>query len=317
MPAKQRLEMIDCNHPTLSIVRQCKLFSIHRSAVYYKPAQENAENLAIMRALDEQYMQTPFYGVKRLRVILAELGYTVNIKRIRRLMRAVGWKTVYCKPRTTRPDPIALKYPYLLTGLQVTRANQVWGIDITYVPMKDGFMYLCAVIDLYSRFVVGWGVNNQMTAEWCADIVQGAVTRYGKPEIINSDQGSQFTADAYTKMIKKLEIKISMDGKGRAIDNIYIERLWRTIKYEHLYLFNYDSVINLMKGLRRFFLFYNEQRIHQSLDYKTPIEIYTGIARRKPLPGAALTKSMAVSPVGQLSGAGKYGHTFCQSPVVS
>ncbi|WP_217605263.1 IS3 family transposase [Chitinophaga sp. GbtcB8] len=316
MPAKQRLELIDCNHPALSISRQCKLFSIHRSAVYYKPAQESAENLAIMRMLDEQYMRTPFYGVLRLRVVLAELGYTVNAKRIRRLMRAVGWKTVYCKPRTTRPDPIALKYPYLLTGLQITRPNQVWGIDITYVPMKDGFMYLCAVIDLYSRFVVGWGVKNQMTAEWCAAIVQDAVAAHGKPEIINSDQGSQFTADAYTKMIKGLQIKISMDGKGRAIDNIFIERLWRTLKYEHLYLFNYDMVISLMKGLRRFFLFYNEQRIHQSLDYKTPIEIYKGIDRLKPLPGAALTKSMAVSSVVTRSGGIKYNHTFCQSQIV-
>jgi putative transposase len=300
MPVKQRLELIDCNHPTLSISRQCKIYSIYRSAVYYRPAQESSENLAIMRILDEQYMLTPFYGVLRMRVILAELGYTVNAKRIRRLMRAVGWKTVYCKPRTTRPDPIALKYPYLLTGMQITRANQVWGIDITYVPMKQGFMYLCAVIDLYSRFVVGWGLNNQQTAEWCAAIVQSAVNTYGKPEIINSDQGSQFTADAYTKIIKRLEIRISMDGKGRAIDNIYIERLWRTVKYEHLYLFSYDTVISLMKGLRRFFLFYNEQRVHQSLDYKTPLEIYSGVERRKALPGAAFTKSTAVSSIGIL-----------------
>lgn len=316
MPAKQRLELIDCNHPSFSISRQCKIFSIHRSAVYYRPAQESAENLAIMRVLDEQYMRTPFYGVLRLRVVLAELGYTVNAKRIRRLMRAVGWKTVYCKPRTTRPDPIALKYPYLLTGLQITRPNQVWSIDITYVPMKEGFMYLCAVIDLYSRFVVGWGINNQMTAQWCSAIVQNAVATHGKPEIINSDQGSQFTADAYTKTVKGLQIRISMDGKGRAIDNIFIERLWRTLKYEHLYLFNYDTVISLMKGLRRFFLFYNEQRNHQSLDYKTPIEIYKGIERLKPLPGAAFTKSMAVSSAGSQSGGIKYSHTFCESPIV-
>ncbi|QJB35924.1 IS3 family transposase [Chitinophaga oryzae] len=317
MPAKQRLDLIDCNHPVLSISRQCKIFSIHRSAVYYKPAEESSENLTIMRVLDEQYMRTPFYGVKRLRVVLAELGYIVNPKRLRRLMRTIGWQTAYCKPRTSRPDPIALKYPYLLTGLQVTRSNQVWSIDITYVPMRDGFMYLCAIIDVYSRYVVGWGINNYMSAEWCAGIVQNAVAEHGKPEIINSDQGSTFTADAYTKAIKRLEVRISMDGKGRAIDNIFIERLWRTIKYEHLYLHNYDTVISLVKGLRRFFLFYNEQRIHQSLDYKTPIEIYKECNRLKPLPGAALTKSVTVSSDGTLSGGGNYGHTLCQSPIVS
>ncbi|WP_106530531.1 IS3 family transposase [Chitinophaga niastensis] len=311
------MALIDCCHPQLSIAAQCKMYSIHRSNVYYRPIGESQENLAIMRVLDEQYMNTPFYGVLRLRILLRELGYQVNEKRIRRLMRVVGWKTVYCKPRTTRPNPVALKYPYLLTGLKVTRPNHVWEIDITYVPMKDGFMYLCAVIDMYSRFVVGWGVNNQMTAEWCIDIVQSAVDTYGKPEILNSDQGSQFTADAYTKKVKGQGVRISMDGKGRAIDNIFIERLWRTVKYEHLYRLKYDNVLALLKGLRRFFLFYNEQRFHQSLDYKTPIEIYTGINKPQPLRGATLAKSTTVSADEILSGISNYSHTHCQSPNVS
>ena len=248
IPMKQRLALLDCNHHTLSIATQCKLYVINRSTVYYKPTGESRENLDIMRILDEQYMQTPFFGVKHLRRTLAELGYRVNVKRIRRLMQLVGWKTVYCKPRTTRPDPIALKYPYLLTGLKVTEPNQVWSIDITYVPMKDSFAYLCAIIDIYYRLIVGWGINNQMSAEWCADIVEDAVGHYGSPQIINSDQGSQFTSDVYIAAAKRHGIRISMDGKGRALDNIFIERLWRTVKHEHLYIYKYVHGSQPAKG---------------------------------------------------------------------
>lgn len=220
----------------LSIVKQCELLDVSRSGLYYKPVGESDENLAIMRLMDEQYLDTPFYGVERLLVLLICLGYQINRKRLRRLMKLQGWQTLYPTPRTTRTDPAAYKYPYLLKGLQTERKNQVWAIDITYVPMKHGFMYLCAIIDLHTRYVVGWGISNTMTAEWCTELVKDAISLHGKPEIMNSDQGSQFTSEIYIELLKENEIRISMDGKGRAIDNIFIERLWRTVKYEHIYL---------------------------------------------------------------------------------
>ncbi|MEI6950857.1 IS3 family transposase [Paraflavisolibacter sp. H34] len=267
--------MIEKDHPELSMVKQCELLEISRSGLYYEPEPESEENLAIMRVLDEQYFKTPFYGVERLTVLLAGMGYAVNVKRVRRLMKLQGWQTLYPMPRTTQADPAAYKYPYLLRDLQIQRRNQVWAIDITYVPMKRGFMYLCALIDVHTRFVVGWGVSNTMTAEWCTEIVLEAVARYGTPEIINSDQGSQFTSEVYTKFLKGKEIQISMDGKGRAIDNIFIERLWRTVKYEDIYLHVYEDGLSLYRGLKKFFSFYNEERCHQSLEYETPHQLYS------------------------------------------
>ena len=189
-------------------------------------------------------------------------------------MKLQGWQTLYPAARTTRIDPAAYKYPYLLRGLCVERKNQVWAIDITYVPMKQGFMYLCAIIDLHTRYVVNWGISNSMTAEWCTELVTDAIAMHGKPEIINSDQGSQFTSEVYTSMLKDKEILISMDGKGRAIDNIFIERLWRTVKYEHIYLHVYEDGLSLYKGLEKYFSFYNGERRHQSLDDITPHEAY-------------------------------------------
>jgi putative transposase len=225
--------LIEKDYPKLSVVRQCDLLEVSRSGLYYEPVAESAENLQVMRTLDEQYLKTPFYGVERLLPLLVGLGYP---KRLRRLMRLQGWQTLYPRPRTTKSDPAAYKYPYLLKDLEVKRNNQVWAIDITYVPMKRGFLYLCAVIDLYSRYVVGWGVSNTMTAEWCTEILQEAISTHGAPEMINSDQGSQFTSEVYTALLKCKGIQISMDGKGRAIDNIFIERLWRSVKYEDIYL---------------------------------------------------------------------------------
>jgi putative transposase len=189
-------------------------------------------------------------------------------------MKLQGWQTLYPTPRTTRIDPAAYKYPYLLKGLAIERKNQVWAIDITYIPMKNGFMYLCAVIDLHTRYVVGWGISNTMTAEWCTEIVQDAISLHGKPEIMNSDQGSQFTSEIYIELLKKNDIQISMDGKGRAIDNIFIERLWRTVKYEHIYLHVYEDGLSLYKGLNTYLKFYNGERRHQSLSNKTPEEYY-------------------------------------------
>lgn len=265
---------IETDHPELSIVKQCELLEISRSGLYYQPVPESDENLSVLRWLDEQYLHTPFFGVERLLVLLAVLGHTINRKRLRRLMRLHGWQTLYPKRRTTCIDPAAYKYPYLLRGVSIERKNQAWAIDITYVPMKKGFMYLCAVIDLYTRYVVSWGISNTMTAEWCCEVVQQAISTNGKPEILNSDQGSQFTSEVYVQLLKDNDIQISMDGKGRAIDNVFVERLWRTVKYEHIYLHAYEDGLSLYKGLQQYFLFYNGERRHQSLDNKTPQNAY-------------------------------------------
>jgi putative transposase len=277
-PLTERRKMIEAEHDKLSIVEQCQLLQVSRSGFYYEPQSESEENLAIMRIMDEQYLETPFYGVERLLVLLTALAYNINRKRVRRLMKVHGWQTLYPTPRTTRIDPAAYKYPYLLRGLSIERKNQVWAIDITYVPMKKGFMYLCAIIDLHTRYVVNWGISNSMSAEWCTELVADAIALHGNPEIINSDQGSQFTSEVYTNMLKQKEIKISMDGKGRAIDNIFIERLWRTVKYEHIYLHVYEDGLTLYKGLHKYFSFYNGERRHQSLNYKTPEEHYLKMA---------------------------------------
>jgi putative transposase len=266
--------MIEKDNTEISQVKQCELLKVSRSGLYYKPVKESAENLSILRLLDEQYLKTPFYGVERLLVLLMAAGYQINRKRLRRLMKIQGWQTLYPVPRTTRTDPVAYKYPYLLKDLQVVRPNQVWAIDITYIPMKSGFMYLCALIDLHTRYVVGWGVSNTMTAEWCTEIISDALAAHGTPEIINSDQGSQFTSDVYIDLLKENGIQISMDGKGRAVDNIFIERLWRSVKYEHLYLHVYEDGLSLFKGLRKYFTFYNDERRHQSLEYVTPANLY-------------------------------------------
>ncbi|MES1159394.1 MAG: IS3 family transposase, partial [Bacteroidota bacterium] len=193
-----RRSMIDKQHPHFSVVRQCALLGLHRSGLYYKPCAESQENLAILRFMDEQYLRTPFFGVRRLRAWLVRAGYKINRKRIRRLMEVWGWQTIYRRPRTTIPQPGVYKYPYLLKDLVVNRANQVWAMDITYVPMRRGYMYLCAIIDLQSRFVVNWSVSNTMTAEWCRQVAEDAIERYGAPEIFNTDQGSQFTSAEFT-----------------------------------------------------------------------------------------------------------------------
>jgi len=274
MPAIERCLMVEANHEQLSVVKQCQLLSLQRSRFYYGPRAETAENLVIMRWLDEQYFDTPFYGVLRLTALLAAAGFVVNTKKVRRLMTLIGWRTLYQQPRTTIADKASYKYPYLLKGLTVTHRNQVWEVDITYLPMAKGFLYLYAVIDVYSRFVVGWGISNSMTAEWCSAITKEAIERHGKPGIINSGQGSQFTSEAHVELLKTYEIKISMDGKGRAIDNIFIERFWRSIKYEDIYLKAYENGVTLYHGVSKYMQFYNTKRLHQSLAYKTPEAFY-------------------------------------------
>ena len=272
--SEQRKGMIDPCCPFLSISAQCQLLTLTRSGFYYIPSGESEENLAIMRQLDRQYFSTPFYGVLRLTALLILAGFKVNKKRVRRLMKLMNWQTIYREPHTTISDKTHYKYPYLLRGLKIERCNQVWAMDITYIPMKTGFMYLTAIIDLHSRYVVQWSLSNTMSAQWCAEVLQEAIKNHGVPEIFNTDQGSQFTSEVFINTLIDNGIKISMDGKGRALDNIFIERLWRSVKYENIYLNVYENGLSLWKGLEQYFQFYNQERLHQSLDYHTPKQKY-------------------------------------------
>jgi putative transposase len=260
----------------LSLQMQCVLLSIHRSGLYYSPVAESEENLHLMRLLDEQYFHTPFYGYRRLREWLLEQGYTVNKKRLSRLLNVMNWQTIYRKPSTTQRNKSHAVYPYLLKGLEINRANQVWAIDITYIPMRRGFLYLFAVLDVHTRFILNWGVSNSMSADWCCSIVEEAIQMHGQPEIINSDQGSQFTSEEYTNLLLKrtTPIQISMDGKGRAIDNIFIERFWKSIKYECIYLHIFEDGVELYEAIKKYMHFYNHKRLHQSLNYQTPAARY-------------------------------------------
>lgn len=270
---EQRRLMVDPSSE-LSLTKQCDLLTIHRSGLYYKPSLETDENLEIMRKLDEQYFKTPFYGVLRLTALLQQEGYKINEKRTRRLMKLIHWQTIYREPKTTISNLTHYKYPYLLKGAKIERANQVWAMDITYIPMRKGFMYLAAIIDLHSRYVVNWSISNTMSAEWCSQVLEEAIVRHGKPEIFNTDQGSQFTSEVFINVLKNNEIQISMDGKGRALDNIFIERLWKSVKYENVYLNVYENGVDLYKGLSQYFEFYNNERLHQSLEYETPFQRY-------------------------------------------
>ena len=266
--------MIELQHNELSIKRQCELLEINRSTLYYSPKEVSGQDLEILKLIGKLYFSRPFYGYRKVAFWLKEQGYLANEKRVRRLMKVVNWKTIYREPRTTISNKEHRKYPYLLKDLEITHKNQVWATDITYIPMAKGFMYLCAIIDLHTRFVLNWSVNNTMSAEWCGEVLQETIDKYGTPEIFNTDQGSQYTSEVHTNILLNNGIKISMDGKGRAIDNIFIERLWRTVKYENVYLQGYTNGISLYKGLKEYFEFYNNERFHQSLEYKTPSKMY-------------------------------------------
>jgi putative transposase len=267
----ERRAMIN-RESNMTIGHQCELLSIHRSGLYYKPVPESEENLCLMRLMDEQYLRTPFYGEPKLTVWLNSKGYHVNHKRVERLMKLMGWQTLYRKPNTSKPGKRRLIYKYLLKDLKVDRSNQVWAVDITYVPMRKGFLYLCAIVDLHTRYILNWSVSNTMTSEWCSQVLKEAIEQHGRPEIINSDQGSQFTSDEWFNACEG--IQISMDGKGRALDNIFIERIWKTVKYECIYLRAFEDGVQLYQGLQEYFQFYNHERIHQSLAYKTPASLY-------------------------------------------
>lgn len=265
--------MIETDHPLLSVRRQCELLGLSRSTLYYQPAGESAENLYLMRLIDEQYLRTPFYGWPRMTAYLRRQGYQVNSKRIRRLMQKMGLQAIYPKPRTSKADKEHKKYPYLLRGLKIARPNFVWCADITYVPMHRGFMYLVAILDWFSRYVLTWQLSNTLDGYFCLDALRQAL-RSGRPAIFNTDQGVQFTAHEFTGCLQSANIQISMDGRGRAMDNIFIERLWRTVKYEDIYLKEYATVSELETGLAAYFRFYNHERPHQSLAYSTPAEVH-------------------------------------------
>jgi len=257
-----------------SLARQCRMLNISRSNFYYKPRPVKAEDLELMRLIDEQYLKTPTWGSRSMRNHLRRLGYKINRKRVQRLMRLMGIEAIYPKPRTSRPHPEHKVYPYLLRGVAVERANQVWSADITYIPMKRGFMYLVAVMDWYSRKVLSWRVSNTLDSEFCIEALQEAIRHYGIPKIFNTDQGAQFTSTGFIDVLKTHAIDISMDGRGRVQDNIFIERLWWTLKYHYLYLWSFENGVDLRQGLRDWFSFYNGERSHQALDNLTPDEVY-------------------------------------------
>jgi len=268
--------MIELNNPSLSVRRQCELIGLNRSTLYYTPAKESGLNLRLMRLIDEEYTRRPFYGRPRLTAYLRRLGYEINPKRVRRLMQRMGLEAIYPRPRTTVASASHKKYPYLLRELEISRPNQVWSADITYVPMMLGFMYLMAIIDWYSRYVIAWELSNTLDSDFCVSALRRALVS-SRPEIFNTDQGVQFTAQSFTTILEEGGIRISMDGRGRALDNIFIERLWRSVKYEDIYLKEYADVSALEAGLDSYFGFYNQERLHQSLSYRTPAEVHFGL----------------------------------------
>lgn len=269
----QRRKLIDPGH-NLSVRDQCDVLSIHRSGLYYAPQGEKQENLEIMRIMDEHYLKHPTEGVIRIQDFLISLGFVVNHKRVRRLLRLMGLMAIYPKRNLSKLGMKKYIHPYLLKGLDIDHPNQVWAIDITYIPMKKGFLYLTAIIDLYSRYVVGWGISNTLEAEASLSVMKQAVKEHGKPEIINSDQGSQFTCEDWVEYLKSEDIQISMDGKGRAIDNIFIERFWRSLKNDYVYLNPASDGVELYQGLKEYIHYYNHKLHHQGIDRRIPAELY-------------------------------------------
>ena len=267
--------LIESGHEHLSVRRQCELLGLNRSSLYYQAAPESVENLRLMRLLDQEYTRHPFYGSRRLTWWLRTQGEEVNRKRVQRLLRLMGLEAIYPKPRLSQAGPGHRLYPYLLRGVKVARPDQVWSADITYVPLAAGFMYLAAILDWYSRYVIAWRLSNTLEGSFCVEMLEEALGQ-GRPEVFNTDQGVQFTAEAFTGRLQAAGVQISMDGRGRCLDNVFVERLWRTVKYENIYLYGYESVRELQRGLASYFAFYNEERFHQALQYRTPGAVYRG-----------------------------------------
>lgn len=260
----------------LSISQQCRILNIPRSSYYHNMLQENAENEHLMRLIDEEYSRHPFFGYRKMRAWLVSRGHKVNGKRVLRLMQKMGIHAIYQSKKTTIPHPDHKKYPYLLRDVKIDRINQVWSTDITYIRLEKGFVYLTAVIDWYSRKVLSWRLSNTMESRFCIEALQEALQNYDKPEIFNTDQGVQFTSMDFVQILKDHKIRISMDSKGRALDNIFVERLWRSVKYEEVYLKEYKDVWDAEENLKNYFSFYNQERFHQALDYLTPDQVYFG-----------------------------------------
>src|SRR5438876_8594678 len=304
MSRAERRALVELEDRALPVTQQCWLLAVSRSSVYRRPVEISDEDLAIMAVIDRQYLARPYYGSRRMAAWLATQGHLVNRKRVQRLMRLMGLVAIYQRPNTSKPAPANKVYPYLLGGLTIARINQVWCADITYIPMAKGFLYLVAVMDWHSRAVLAWRLSNTLGADFCVEALEEALARFGRPEILNTDQGSKFTSDDFTGVLKRHEIAISMDGKGRCMDNIFIERLWRSLKYEEVYLHAYASVAEAKAGIGAWLSFYNEERQHQSLGYRTPRQIYEAglwICGRSALPtGSASPASRASSENGEM-----------------
>ncbi len=275
MSTTERRQKVVKSHPRLGLVQQCKLLGIHRSGLYYRPGNESQLNLKLMKEIDSYFLEHPYYGVERMTDYLnLDLGYRVNVKRVRRLYKLMGLQTIYRKPRTTIRDENSYKYPYLLKDLKIEHPDQVWQTDITYIPMLRGFMYMNAIIDVHSRKILNWSVSNSMDKQWCIELLQDTIAKYGSPQIHNSDQGSQYTSKEYIEVLKKNNVQISMDGKGRALDNIYIERFWKSIKYEKIYLNPPNGGLDLYQMVREYIEFYNTKRRHTEIGKVPPDQIY-------------------------------------------
>ena len=266
--------MVDHRHPSLSVARQCSLLDISRSGLYYRPVRIADEDLTLVKLIDRQYLATPFYGARKIAAWLKSQGHLINRKRVRRLMQVMGLKAIYRRPRTSKPAAGHKIYPYLLSGMAITRPNQVWAADITYIPMARGFLYLVVIMDWHSRYVLAWRLSNTLDADFCVDALKEAL-RKGRPDIFNTDQGAQFTSEMFTGLLEQHGIRISMDGKGSYNDNLFIERLWRTVKYEEVYLKAYQDGRDARAELGQYFRFYNDERPHQAHGYRTPAEIFS------------------------------------------
>ena len=271
----QKRNLVELSHSEIPIYRQCELLELPRSSFYYKPVGVSEYNLHLMGMIDKQYTKHPFYGILRMTAWLRDEGYQVNHKRIQRLMQLMGLKAIYPKPRLSVSGDISEKYPYLLRGLVIQRPNQVWATDITYIKLRQGFVYLVAVMDWFSRYVLSWEISNSLDGFFCISALEKALAK-GLPEIFNSDQGVQFTSESFTGRLKEGGIRISWDGRGRVWDNIFIERLWRSVKYEEVYLKDYANVPEAIDQLSKYFSFYNTQRPHQALGYRTPEKVFFG-----------------------------------------
>ena len=269
----ERRNMVEDAHSKLSVVKQCQLLEVNRSTLYYKPVPVSEEELAIMRRLDELYTEHPYLGARKLEVLLKNDGYLVNHKRVSRLMREMGIEAIYPKPKTSIIAPENTVYPYLLRNVAIVAPDQVWATDITYIRMQQGFIYLSAILDWFSRYIIAWGLSISMDLEFCLEVLEEALSQ-GKPDIFNTDQGSQYTSPQHTGILEAAGVAVSMDGRGRYLDNIFTERLWRTVKYEEVYIKDYESIQEARISLRAYIQFYNHVRPHQALGYQTPYEVY-------------------------------------------